>query len=246
MQLSRYIIFTLCFAIYGCANQANQYMAQKTQAQFELERISEVLTSGKQKYSECRVLAKENKAVKTVNALLLEDDADPRKVDFLTNHQSLTKEYKIAIKDYFPITSKCRGIALEATAKAHQELAEVQANGFASFDLIMIDVINNQIKSVAELNRRYLEELRQYNTKWAEAERRIYAYLEKQHLAELQGRRVEIHQRQMATNMAIQNWMNSQQQLNNALIQQNYMNRSTKPSYTNCNVIGNTVNCSSY
>lgn len=241
-------IILLSFSVFICsyANNAVANTQQKTQAQIEFERISETLSSAKAKFDECKKSISENNSIKTVNELILKDQNDDRKLEFLTSKKIITKEYKLAIKEAFPISNKCRGIALEGIAKAHTDLANVQANGYASFDFIMVDVINDKIKTISELNRKYLEALSTYNSNWDEVEKRVTSYLEQQHSAELQGRRVEQQQRKNVTSTAIQNWMNAQQLFNKSLSQQNYINQATKPTYTNCNVVGNTVNCSSY
>ncbi len=240
------ILLSCCVFVCGSANITVANTLKKTQAQIEFERISETLVSAKARFDECKKSISTNNSIKTVNELILKDQNDDRKLEFLTSKNLISKEYKLAIKEAFPISNRCRGIALEGIAKAHPDLANVQANGYASFDFIMVDVINDKIKTVSELNRKYLEALSTYNSNWDEVEKRISTYLEQQHSAELQGRRVEQQQRQSSTGAAIQNWMNAQQLFNKSLSQQNYINQATKPTYTNCNVIGNAVNCSSY
>jgi hypothetical protein len=222
----RLICISLLFIfVTGCA----------TQAEIRRNAIQKALDEGAAKNRACRDAMKSNPSVLyTFNNIMLENDASTNKFTLLTSDQKIDKEMQQQFINYMNENSKCRILVIEIVSKIHSGLLIPVLESQRKIDTLFAELLSNQV-TIGEFNRKLQENRSQFDREWSMTLSSINKELAENHNYEMQNR-------QRAA-LLMQNWSAQQQQLYQNQMLYNNLNR---PRYTNCNVFGNTVNCSTY
>ena len=220
------ISFTLIYIfITGCA----------TQAQLRSNAMKQSLDEGVIKNRACREEMKKNPSVLfALNNIIIENDNSSNKFTLLTSTQKLDKEMQQHLINFMNENSKCRSLGIENISKVHSSLLILSLESQRRNDNLFAKLLSNE-STIGEFNRGIQDSRSQFDREWVSAWSAIDKELAENHNYEMQNR-------QRAA-LIMQNWSAQQQQLYQNQMLYNNLNR---PRYTNCNVFGNTVNCSTY
>lgn len=217
---------SLLLLVVGCATQAQQRMNSMRQA-FE---------EGKAQNRLCRDSMKSNPSVAYTyeNIAIEEGSSSSNKYKLLASNQKLTKDMKQHFLSFLDENSKCRGVAIEGISKVHPSLLVVVVNSQRRIDTLFAKLLGNEI-TIGEFNRQLQDARGVFDREFTSAARDIENGIASDHNSEMQSRQ------QAAA--ALQNWSAQQQQMYQNQMLYNNLNR---PKTTNCNMYGNSVNCTSY
>lgn len=219
-----YILITLLI-ITGCA----------TQSELRRDAMQKALDDAVKKQKVCRDQMKSVPSViYTFNYIVVENDSSANKFALLTSKEKLNKEMQQHLIGFMNENSKCRILVIENASKIHAALLVPILESQRRIDNLYAKLLSNET-TIGEFNQSLQDARSQFDREWSSAMASINKELAENHSYEIQNR-------QRAA-LIMQNWSAQQQQLYQNQMLYNNLNR---PKYTNCNVLGNTVNCSTY
>lgn len=203
--------------VFGCATSAQRQAAEMRQT----------LESGFQQLQACA-----DGVNRRFNSLSDKIVLDPQSYDIeLLSSPKVPSDSEIeAIFERRNALQPCRRSAIESAGSVHALLANVMANTYLDADKLYVALATERL-TYGEFNRRLMDIVADHNRRWVQASSEIDQQLQGAHEAEL------VYRQRAA--QAFQQW-SYQQQLLNAL------RAPGEPTYTNCYLSGNVVNCTSY
>ncbi len=222
------LIILLLPILVGCATRAQQQSSN----------LQKAYQDAVDKFDACQSVKNLNSDVQYVykNILIdrIQNPQSSNKYELLSSNKKMTKEDRQKFIVFLDENTKCRVIGVEGLSKVHPSLVTAVINSHRRVDVIYGKFLAGEI-NIGELNRELEQNSAQHQKEWDVAISNINSALANDHNYEMQSRQ------QAAA--AIQNWSLQQQQINQNQMMLNNLNR---PRTTNCNMIGNSVNCTSY
>lgn len=213
-------------------------VACSTRAQQQSSNIQKAYQDAVDRFDACKSVMNLNSDVQYVykNILIdrIQNSQPSNKYDLLSSNKKMTKEDRQKFIAFLDENTKCRVIGIEGLSKVHPSLVTTVINSHRRVDVIYGKFLAGEF-NIGELNRELEQNSSQFQKEWDMAISNINSSLANDHNYEMQSRQ------QAAA--AIQNWSLQQQQIYQNQMMLNNLNR---PRTTNCNMIGNSVNCTSY
>ncbi len=208
----------------GCATQAQRQFQQMQEQGVATFRI----------VSACKAQVDATDVGRRIKQIFIVDENDPLAIEkMLINRISSESENKDII-DYRTMFQPCRTQAIEGFGKVHPLFVNLFAKWYSENDEMLLKIIKGEI-TVGDANA-FTNKVSPLRTQaFTEADKEITQNLQNSHNFELQQR--------AAAAAALQQWSYQQQ-----LLQQNQriMNSLNRPTFSNCQLIGNNVSCTSY
>lgn len=213
-------------------------IACSTRAQQQSSYLQKAYEDAVRKFEACQSVKNLNSDVQYVYKNILIDNSQisqsSNKYELLSSSKKITKDERQKFITFLDENTKCRVIGIEGLAKVHPSLVTAVINSHRRVDVIYGKLLAGEI-NIGEFNRELQQNSAQHQKEWDLAINNINSALANDHNYELQSRQ------QAAA--ALQNWSLQQQQIYQNQMMLNNLNR---PRTTNCNMIGNNVNCTSY
>lgn len=217
----------------------------KSQAQYEQERISAQINSANEKTKICIDEAKMDAQVqKFYEEIIFETDTSPNKFTLITKKEKLNYEQKETLKQSVAVIAKCRQIMINGLGGI--PFQTVTLKYYNATDAIYIKMLKDEI-SIGSANEEKAKFTAIHRTDWADTWTEIHNRLRAMHDAEMQGRRQAAAAMMPLLMQQQQNQQFQQQMLYQQQMQNINNNRPilTSPSTTNCTTYGNQTNCTS-
>lgn len=225
-KMNHYLtLFVAMFLLLGCATRAEQQYALFQQS----------ITDASSKYQFCRDNMKLNQTIKYVyENFIIEEDNSSNKYQLLSSTQKINEEIKSYLISFINENNKCRKVAIDNLSKAHPSFVTVITDSDRLTDNLFGRLLSGEI-NIGEFNRLLQEARSSFEKEWKVVANKIDSAFTNDH------------------NLEIANWQRAAAALQNLSIQQQQINQNqmlynnlSRPRTTNCNMIGNYVNCTSY
>ena len=215
----------------------------KSQAQFEQERISAQIVSANDKTKTCIDEAKTDVQVQRFyEEIIFEIDTSPNKFNLITKKEKINSEQKETLKQSVAVIAKCRQMMINGLGGT--PFQTITLKYYNATDAIYIKMLKDEI-SIGDANEEKSKFAALHRTEWADTWTEINKRLGAMHDAEMQGR-MQAAAAMMPLLMQQQQNQQFQQQM---LYQQQMQNINNNrpilisPSTTNCTTYGNQTNC---
>ena len=205
-----------------------------TQAQKQAQIITSQLNYTNAEAEKCIAQIKKEDVYLRVNQFAILDLNDPDAVIKMTIDRFATESEKNDLLQLHSLITGCRKQILENLAKVHPDFTALMAKKFAEADENLVYIMKNDM-TLGEANEVTNKRLSDLQSEWNSVAKNIAQQLESANQSELLNR-----QRAAA---AMQQWSYQQQLL---LQNQQLINSVNRPIMTNCNYIGNSINCLSH
>lgn len=137
--------------------------------------------------------------------------------------------------------AQCRKQAIEGLSGIVPSLVPITVDAYRTADLVTADLIERKI-TWGEANKRKSAIQSDFQAKWQAEESRIKKELKMVHRAEIENRQAALH----AVGNSLQEWGKQQQAQAERMQNQQLIDDLNRPRSTNCQIIGNTVQCTTF
>lgn len=230
----------------SCAQR--QY--QPTATQMQRDNLVQIENAAQKQYFNCVGSARVNPEIapsyKIVDEQVIYQNPDsPSKLNLMASNAKITEPQKKALLTYLGAVRPCRTAAI-SDLKSLPTLAVLHENYQGDMDILYSKLISKKI-TIGEANQQTAQIFAKLKVDYTAATQNINNQYSSQINQELQARQQEESQRRAiaAQYMMNQQAIQAQQNIANQQNLQNQMNLN-KPVTTNCNRVGNQVNCTSY
>lgn len=221
--------------VAGCATNG----AYDTQASQKAKVMQESFNAAHTAYNQCVNKLIDNPQYSEFFSNLFTGKEDT-KLDMLTNPKPISKKFLSSAKPVLGEWSACDAGLIQSIAPFWPKMATFLVKDTQQGDLIFIDAIRGKYKTYADLNRAWYEHLISSNT----GVKKLFEE-ESQHLT--RAHNDEINRNEAALAVALMSWSVTQQQLANSYKTYNVPTMpNIAPTMTNCSMVGNNVQCTTY
>jgi hypothetical protein len=215
--LIRLLFFGIfAFTFIGCASRdtsANQYSA----------RLNALLSDSVSKGQACLKVVEDTQEAKYVRANIAYNDPDAQnKFELLGSAKKVTSEDKKMLTTFLANRQPCFNESIKSLRAIYPPFSNIQAATMQRSDSIYAKLMSGSI-AIGEANQALQENLSTYRKEWSAETTALNIRIQNDHNAEVQDRN--------SRTMIIQNMLNS------------YGSPYKSPSMTNCQQIGNSLNC---
>lgn len=240
IEMNKYIVGCgLALLLMGCETTK----PQKSQAQFEQEKISQQVAAAFSSAKPCLDEVKDKEEIKRVSAeILFQDENSPNKFDLITKKEKPTAEQIELLKSAMPLATKCRPIVMSGLNGTPFQIVILKT--YNSLDALYLKLMKGEI-AIGDANEEKSKIIAQQKTDWANASAELDARLRAMHNSEIEGRRQAAaammpYLMQQQQNQQFQQQLLYQQQMQNIINNRPVL---TSPTTTNCIRYGNQIDC---
>ena len=137
--------------------------------------------------------------------------------------------------------AQCRKQTIEELSGILPSMVPIVVDGYRAYDLITADLIERKI-SWGEANKRKVDVYSDTMKNLRAEESRVKEELKMSHGAEIANRQAALH----AVGNSLQEWGKQQQAQAERIQNQQLIDNLNRPRLTNCQLIGNTVQCTTF
>ncbi len=235
----RILVFGVAILLTGCETMK----PQKSQAQFEQERISQQVAASFANAKPCLDEIKEKTEIKRMNEeLLFESENSENKFLLITKNEKPNAEQIELLKNAVPSATKCRQIIVGGLNGTPFQV--VMLKYYNALDVVYLKLMKGEI-TIGGANEEKSKILAEHKTNWAQATAELDGRLRAMHNSEMEGKRQAAaammpYLLQQQQNNQMQQQLFYQQQMQNI---NNNRPILTSPTTTNCSTFGNQINC---
>jgi hypothetical protein len=216
---------------------------QKSQAQFEHERVTQQLNASREQVKSCLEGVTNQQSIQTMNREILhESENSPNKYELIAKKEKPTGEQIEILKKAIPEATKCRHHTINGTSGTPFQVAMLKY--YNSMDAIYIKLIKGEL-TIGEANEEKSKAMAQQKADWSQAAAEQDNRLRGMHNAEMEGRRQTAaamlpYLMQQQQNYQMQQQLLYQQQMQSIINSRPIL---TAPTRTNCTTFGNQIDC---
>jgi hypothetical protein len=225
----RKLVYLMVFIapLVGCQTQAQREWTSKTDQQ----------RAAVAAFQQCVAKLTKQEWMPILKERLVAGESDPQYLKKISSTDMATPKEIEVLYALSAARRPCWGQLIQDTAAFSPEFPTLHSRVAAEADEDLLLMIDGKL-NWGDASKRALKRVREWQAEEAVILDRVKAHVNQSHTAELQAR-------QQST-IALQNWLYQQQQLNQQQQLINSLNRPEPPRTTNCNWMGNTLNCRSF
>lgn len=231
LKLKALTLIWLSFLVAACATRGSEVVREQSK-QFD-ENVNAWFAA----YRDCEIPFLERNQLYFLK--VISGPYDTRKVQLLTNNESISKQFKAATPDVVAQLDQCILQSSESAQKFNQQLSSAILSGLQKIDAVYIDMVNGKYKTYGQFNQALFAAYTSYTDKITSTIKSINADYVARFQAELQDENYRTSMALMMFGAGMKNAANASQNSYNNV-------RNAAPVTTNCRAIGGTLSCSSY